>query len=508
MATTRDELVATAASRPSLLRAFSIVGLFGYRTVSLSSEYAATILMAKNGAGKTTMLGALDSFLRCQFGRLEGLVFDYIVCELKGVDQPIFLYKRDLDLYLSKCNGNSSVAKIAAQYEIDIADVLFFALWEYSLIKSNLPDLLAHSVFSKVYQHSSQTFESAQKLFSDLSSELELVESPVIQVKRIVASALKGIEVVYLPTYRRIELSLPEPEESKYKYRRQQSVQSKLGLTRRGLQAGDIQFGLSDISARLRKMNQDILSESNQRYAEISANIIDDLISGAFEQTNPNPDDWPTPTELDIFFDRLKSGRREFGFGPFYGPFNADRIPDVRKIYSGDIPENSQKFLTYFLGKLNSVIQKTRKTEQVVERFVESCNRYLSAEDPTTNLGDYLPEEDDKVLRLDRGTLDISVWRTRLEREIPLDALSSGEKQMISLFSRLYLYPGEKLILVDEPELSLSLDWQRKILPDILASELCGQVIAITHSPFIFDNALDAFAKPLYVKAVDSVAGV
>ncbi|KVD26004.1 hypothetical protein WI82_16180 [Burkholderia ubonensis] len=68
---------------------------------------------------------------------------------------------------------------------------------------------------------------------------------------------------------------------------------------------------------------------------------------------------------------------------------------------------------------------------------------------------------------------------------------------MISLFARLYLYPGKKIVLIDEPELSLSLDWQRQILPDILKAPLCQQAIAITHSPFIFDNELEPFAGSL-----------
>lgn len=71
---------------------------------------------------------------------------------------------------------------------------------------------------------------------------------------------------------------------------------------------------------------------------------------------------------------------------------------------------------------------------------------------------------------------------------------------MISLFAKLYLYSGEKVILVDEPELSLSIDWQRHILIDVLRSPYCKQIIAITHSPFVFDNELEPYARALKVK--------
>lgn len=54
---------------------------------------------------------------------------------------------------------------------------------------------------------------------------------------------------------------------------------------------------------------------------------------------------------------------------------------------------------------------------------------------------------------------------------------------------------GKKyLVLIDEPELSLSIDWQQKFLPDILKAPSCEQLIAITHSPFTFENELDRYA--------------
>lgn len=489
------------AARNSLVQHFAISGLFGYRTLSLDSEYAATILIARNGAGKTTMLGALDAFLRCQFGRLAELNFQRIECKLRNVDELLILEKKDLDHYLAKVSDNSEILKHAKMYELDTTDFLYFVLWEFPILANDRQELMQHPVFSKIYQHTSHTLESAERIFKKLLASANDFESPIISLKDSIFCALTDIEIVYLPTYRRIELSLPEADEPRYSRRRTtQSIQARLGLTGRGLHAGNIQFGLSDISARLRSLNQEIMFESNQKYAEISANIIEDLISGSFEKQHPSLADRPTQEELDIFFERLRSGSREWGF---YGPYRPNKIPDFGEIYSGNIPPNSEKFLTYFLGKLNSVIQKTRKTQGIVEKFIDSCNRYLSAADPTTDR-DGASNLDGKALKLDRASLDVSVWRSKPDREIPLDALSSGEKQMISLFARLYLYPKEKLVLIDEPELSLSIDWQRKILPDILNSNLCKQVIAITHSPFIFDNELDAFAKALRIEIADN----
>ena len=84
---------------------------------------------------------------------------------------------------------------------------------------------------------------------------------------------------------------------------------------------------------------------------------------------------------------------------------------------------------------------------------------------------------------------------------LKLSALSSGEKQIVSVFARLLLDPNKKyFIIIDEPELSLSIEWQQRLLPDIVDSSSCNQLIAVTHSPFIFDNELSQFAGSLEVE--------
>jgi len=52
-------------------------------------------------------------------------------------------------------------------------------------------------------------------------------------------------------------------------------------------------------------------------------------------------------------------------------------------------------------------------------------------------------------------------------------------------------------IIIDEPELSISVPWQEKLLPDILSTTDCLGLLAVTHSPFIFNNNLKSFAHSL-----------
>ena len=70
------------------------------------------------------------------------------------------------------------------------------------------------------------------------------------------------------------------------------------------------------------------------------------------------------------------------------------------------------------------------------------------------------------------------------DEDIPYGGLSSGEKQLLIIFIETLLQKQERYIfLTDEPELSLHIAWQRKIIPAIKKLNPNAQVIAATHSP-------------------------
>ena len=128
--------------------------------------------------------------------------------------------------------------------------------------------------------------------------------------------------------------------------------------------------------------------------------------------------------------------------------------------------------------------KKLKKNEKVILTFFEACNAYLGNKKFVYNEKEY--------------TYDICVTDGGKTRSIDLENLSSGEKQVISVFSYLYLSPLSKsLILIDEPELSLSVPWQKKFLLDISKGNQCAGIISVTHSPFVFDNELKTFAHAL-----------
>jgi hypothetical protein len=70
--------------------------------------------------------------------------------------------------------------------------------------------------------------------------------------------------------------------------------------------------------------------------------------------------------------------------------------------------------------------------------------------------------------------------------EVPLEKLSSGEQhQLVLFFELLFELQGNALILIDEPELSLHVGWQRQFIADLkkIIDLNCFDVLLATHSP-------------------------
>jgi predicted ATPase len=70
------------------------------------------------------------------------------------------------------------------------------------------------------------------------------------------------------------------------------------------------------------------------------------------------------------------------------------------------------------------------------------------------------------------------------------DALSSGEKQMLSFVCYNAFYK-DCIIFIDEPELSLHVDWQRQLFGILDRQQSSNQFIVATHSPFIYGKYPD-----------------
>ena len=120
------------------------------------------------------------------------------------------------------------------------------------------------------------------------------------------------------------------------------------------------------------------------------------------------------------------------------------------------------------------VINSVNTIESEVESYINICQKFLYNKKLIMN-------------KDSEGNIDIKI----LDKEsiIRENDLSDGEKQILSIFSKLYFKEKKDIILlIDEPEISLNINWQKELIPSIVKSEKCSLIVTMTHSPFIFQN--------------------
>lgn len=97
-----------------------------------------------------------------------------------------------------------------------------------------------------------------------------------------------------------------------------------------------------------------------------------------------------------------------------------------------------------------------------------------------------------KALKIDPKSHDLVVESTHGEgQQLSVNALSSGEQhQLVLAYDLLFRTQPNTLVLLDEPELSLHVDWQERFLKDLKAViGLVGfDALLATHSPYIING--------------------
>ncbi|WP_130831115.1 AAA family ATPase [[Erwinia] mediterraneensis] len=126
-------------------------------------------------------------------------------------------------------------------------------------------------------------------------------------------------------------------------------------------------------------------------------------------------------------------------------------------------------------------LEALRKTQRIIKMSLRSEDDVTKIYTPIKLFTDTLQEFiADKRFYFSGGELMLENGHGPISHQ----NLSSGEKQLLILFIETLLQQNKPFIfLTDEPELSLHIAWQRKIIPAIKQLNPNAQVIAATHSP-------------------------
>lgn len=445
------------------LKRIQIVGLHGNKTVDIKIRDNTLILVGENGSGKTTILRILFHFLSGSWLSLFQFRFDEIIATIDGIDHKV------------------THTEVVKNFKID------------SQILGDLPPPIRHRVLELALELTAS--DQLDRVPIELHRIIDRYGIPLERIMRriemseemddltgkiqMVRSAISA-QILYLPTYRRIERELGSILEHQHvdpdSIRRQRSRYQPREIDEGFIEL--VEFGMRDVEnaigielvnlkefarENLNKLTLRYLGDVvNQKYRNVSTSEIADVSEDTLHSVlNRIDESILTKETKDHLYEKISSARSE------------------------DSPDEHSMIIFHYFLKLLEFQESLKEKEKPISDFCELCSEYTV----------------DKRLVYDSANFSFSIVSKddkRPAEQIKLSELSSGEKQIVSLFSHLYL-SGQKsyFVLIDEPELSLSVPWQRRFLADIHKGGFCVGLIAATHSPFIYDNDLRQYARSL-----------
>lgn len=172
---------------------------------------------------------------------------------------------------------------------------------------------------------------------------------------------------------------------------------------------------------------------------------------------------------------------------------SADVPSDVKKKKNSQLLENllrvvlqnekQDSFFNYRMRALNYPEMAQRISERIEALFHE-VDGYFS--------------QTNKHIEIDKER-NLLVFREESGDIIELEMLSAGEKQLLYILLTVFLMDKKPaVLLMDEPELSLHIEWQEKLVKSIRFLNPKCQIILTTHSPSIFVSGWES--KLVYIE--------
>lgn len=439
-------------NEPDRVRSVDITNLHGNYNLSLDFDRALTVLEGRNGTGKTTLLHILANLIDGDLLRFASMRFDHIIVNTFG-GLEIQLERRagaseDVPTVRLPTRDPVSIVEGPALHEVEAELRAVFKsrpvylpafrsiLEAVSRARLGQPDSYSRidpAEFTRLVERESarpaQTTETRPPVHPNFAYRTRHHRAEAIAAKTVLCRQWFG---GFTPTIRAPSLAEVEHELSD--------------------ELGDAQFKVQ--------------SHDLRSLADVFANVLRAVLEPHGGAAIKSTEALLTSIRSQLAGLEAPSGVTESAYSMLAGvvssateaPIESATVPRVLQVYDSVLQDR---------------IATQRKAFERLRTFQTSVNRFL----------------EDKTLDLDA---DAGPTRTRLHRFIKLSngkratmsALSSGERQVVTLlFSATHMSPADGALLVDEPELSLHVDWQRIILGELLKQAGDRQIIACTHSP-------------------------
>jgi len=438
-----DNKIKTKPSILSPIKSFAINGLFGRENLKITFPAPCKILIAENGRGKTTVLNCLYALLSGNLNKLRKLPFESLLLIDKQGTQ--FLLKKEW--LLSQENPAEE-----SQQLLSIRDSLTAEEFEWSQTQAKISrreSLRGEKRFLSMATKARIPFSLFWEILYQSSDSQ--VQEECLETLRLIKKTFPA-RLFYFPTYRRIE---------------ENPFASELTIAFANQKDSLIQFGMSDVQERIKTKIKIITQSVLQWIADNNRQALEQLVdpvkvSDAMLERVKNLE------QMEIVLDRLGES------------LSKEKV--LALVSSPRIKAQKYNNLVALLCRLLDSYEQQKVHDAAIIGFITTCNHYLV----------------DKRFIYDANQVTVELRDEKNDFPLELEQLSLGEKQIVSLFSFFYLEEfSECFVLFDEPELSISMEWQKRLLPDILATGRCSFLLAATHSPFIIDNELSAHTVAL-----------
>lgn len=439
------------------LKEFVIYGLWEERNYQLKFEDEKLVIVGENGSGKTTVLRIFYDTLTGKWARLLRENFNKI--KIKIDEDERVLTKEDL--------GEASLYEVSTKLIDELPFSLRRQIELWDRIDFNIDGLL-----EMVREMGSA--DEYQELIDRLESKVADIPQKVRDISKWLKNNLP-YKIIYYPTYRRVE----GKSDTGIKVRGYGTMRRRRYQDTENLNLEIAYSGMKDVDEIINMNLREIEQKYNLTSAKLNMSCFKGILAQDYVQTVVIADEQTNPEYIEMVFNSFT--------GITLLEEEAYQVKDkLLEILAKDTAYNEyDKIVLYYYNTLAQRFNELKKTEEKIERFFYACNQYLNYKQ-----FEYNPKNFSYSIKVESHNGE--------KRVMSIEQLSSGEKQIVALFCYLYLLDNTpQMIIIDEPELSLSVEWQEKILEDVLKGPMCRSLVVATQSPFVYDNSLRAYAHTI-----------
>jgi len=433
-----------------IIKRFKAEKVFGYLNFDISFNNDISFLVGGNGSGKTTALKLMNALVNPNLKDLIQIPFQNISLELEDSHTLIKVYAKSEDERIT--------LKISTLEDMLSLPCYSSAEFDYYSHRGDKLEELVEEINRKYADH------LVIKQISNISSPIFL------GLDRRKDDSIRGRDDYYL------ERDLWLSDKNKRAARTKRLIRGSIGVS-----LMETELLVQNSYRRMREL------EGKQ-----SGKLRDGILLSAFEYTSfdenslkPDPNIWKEKSKLLERQKEIKEALSKIGVKGSRLSTEVDNFfHEITSLFEKLQKTEEGLSIEWLLNKAQ--IERMSKMVEIIDEHKSKVDRlFKPINDFLSTVNDFYK---DSGKELDVNTVGQLIVKRPDGNKCTIEALSSGERQLLVIFAHAYFnrYSDKSTVfIIDEPELSLHLGWQEKFAETIFSISPESQFILATHSPEI-----------------------